>query len=989
MAEQYKEGQVLKGSDGKTYVVVGGVPREQIAGPSVQGGIYRLPTSPQKAAKEEREVRSAQLAEEAAVRAAESAEISKAAEGRAVSEDERKRVKELRDAYRGEDAVRDYEKAFPNYVAALKTGPNEDLTLLYLFNKTVDPDSTVGASDMENINASDARLPAAVQGALRELRASDGKFTDAARASIRSGLHKVITEKNQAYKFTRDRFTSDAQSDVYNVDPMLVVGQPFGTQQQVDDVKSYWRKEYERNPESIPEAYRREEVAVPALKVAEAGGPRAADRDIAVARALQSAWQAGNSIERLNKITQSMGTDPLPPATIKALEEDTKRQIKFTPFMAPTKDVTEDMGFVASAIEAVTGEERSTAETQSLPDWTTMPELNQLSTSSAAASLGTMFTSPEESVKIIQSNYPGVQVRQDEKGNFIMRSENGQEYAIKPGFRWSDVPRVAGGILAFIPSAGAKTVAGAAGSAGLTQGIIEATQAATGGTYNPEEVAMATGFGAGGKYLEQIVPPAIAAVRGMRRGPEVPLGGVPEVPAGMGGAVPEMPPMAPAQAAPMAATETVVEGAAPRVFEAGETVGGMRGGGAAMLDEAAIRAQRAQELPVPIELARFQRSRLFEEQQRARELAKNAEIGGPIRERLADQQQALRQNFDKFIDATGAEITENLRETGVAVDDALRKLARVAKARVNVLYKRAERAGETQEPISYQGLLDFINEQTPTTREKLAPVLKGVQEQLAKNDPTNSGMIAINSLEDVRKFINKVAQDGTPDSVYGKDMKAIIDGLTEGKGGELYQAARNARIQEANLFENTAIVRDLMKMKPGTTDRAVALANIAERAIWSGSASVDDIAKLKGALDLASNRGQRAWRELQGATMEHIRDQAYKGVSRDESGQIVINPQSLNTVINTLDRSGKLDVVFDKKTAELLRTVNSVAQDMFTAPPGSVNNSNTSSAVLNAVDMVVTYLAAGIPFQSGQVLNSFRKSLQERGLKKEVKRLLD
>lgn len=935
------------------------------------------------------ELQAAQLAKESAARAETSSIISQAAEQRAVSEDERKRVEALRGAYRGEDAVKDYEKAFPNYVAALKTGPNEDLTLLYLYAKTIDPQSTVGASDMENINASDARLPAAVQGALRELRASDGKFTDAARTSIRSGLHKVITEKNQAYKFTRDRFTSDAQSDVYNVDPMLVVGQPFGTQQQVDDVKSYWRKEYERNPESIPEAYRREEVAVPALKVAEAGGPRAADRDIAVARALQSAWQAGESIERLNEITQSMGTDPLPPATIKALEEDTNRQIKFTPFMAPTKDATEDMGFVAGAIEAVTGTERSTAETQSLPDWTTMPELNQLSTSSAAASLGTMFTSPEESVKIIQSNYPGVQVRQDEKGNFIMRSENGQEYAIKPGFRWSDVPRVAGGILAFIPSAGAKTVAGAAGSAGLTQGIIEATQAATGGTYNPEEVAMATGFGAGGKYLEQIVPPAIAAVRGMRRGPEVPLGGAPEVPAGMGGAVPEMPPMAPAQAAPMAATETVVEGAAPRVFEAGETVGGMRGGGAAMLDEAAIRAQRAQELPVPIELARFQRSRLFEEQQRARELAKNAEIGGPIRERLADQQQALRQNFDKFIDATGAEITENLRETGVAVDDALRKLARVAKARVNVLYKRAERAGETQEPISYQGLLDFINEQTPTTREKLAPVLKGVQEQLAKNDPTNSGMIAINSLEDVRKFINKVAQDGTPDSVYGKDMKAIIDGLTEGKGGELYQAARNARIQEANLFENTAIVRDLMKMKPGTTDRAVALANIAERAIWSGSASVDDIAKLKGALDLASNRGQRAWRELQGATMEHIRDQAYKGVSRDESGQIVINPQSLNTVINTLDRSGKLDVVFDKKTAELLRTVNSVAQDMFTAPPGSVNNSNTSSAVLNAVDMVVTYLAAGIPFQSGQVLNSFRKSLQERGLKKEVKRLLD
>ena len=65
MAEQYQEGEVLKGSDGKTYIVVGGVPREQVSAPAIEGGVYRLPTSPQKAAEEARKERGAEIAESA------------------------------------------------------------------------------------------------------------------------------------------------------------------------------------------------------------------------------------------------------------------------------------------------------------------------------------------------------------------------------------------------------------------------------------------------------------------------------------------------------------------------------------------------------------------------------------------------------------------------------------------------------------------------------------------------------------------------------------------------------------------------------------------------------------------------------------------------------------------------------------------------------------------------------------------------------------
>lgn len=923
--------------------------------------------------------RQEQRAEESQAMEAERLGLSQAGEARSGRKEIRESARELRSEFNGLDPVRDYQKALPNYVAALKTQETGtgDLALVYYFAKTIDPGSAVQQGEMDNIQATDSRLPALAQKALRELRLANGKFTKEARDGLRRELQGIIAQRNQAYNSERDRYSQIASSPEYGVDPEIVIGPHFG-QRFYNDIDEYWKSK----------------APPPPAASGGAEGPR-----VSVTPEQSKEYFGG-------KVFYDENGNIVGPGYEGGVYDSTGEYQGLVGFVSDESTVNvQDQSapsFFGSLVEGVTGEDRATQITESLPDWTQMPEGGQINWSALKTALGTAFGgSPQEIAQIVQSNFPGTVVWQDAKGNYILRSAmDGKDYAIKPGFQLSDIPRAAA-ITGAAALSGGRTVAGTALREGLMQGVIQTGQRAVGGTFNPEDVALAAVGGAAGKRIEQALPGALQRVRNIRGGGTPPPSG--GMPAG-GAPVAPVAPTAPAamEVAPELSPQAMAglraaPGEAPvidplasaRVFQPGESAPGMRGGGAAQLDEAAIRVQRAQELPVPIELARFQRSRLFEEQQRARELAKNAEVGGPIRERLAQQQEALRLNFDRFIDETGAEIVSNPRETGIVVDEALKKLAKVSKARVNVLYKRAERAGETQEPISYQGLVDFINEQNPTTREQLAPVLKSVEEQLRKNDPTGSGMIPINALESIRKLINKTAQPGTPNEVYGRDMKGIIDTLTEGKGGELYQAARRARIEQANLFENTAIVRDLMKMKPGTTDRAVALEDIAQRAIWGGSSSVDDINKLKNALDMASSRGKRAWRELQGATMEYIRDQAYKGISRDESGQIVISPAALNTAITAMDRAGKLDAVFDKKTAEMLRTINSVAQDMFTAPPGSVNNSNTSSAILNAVDMAITYMASGLPFQGGQVLNSFKKSLQERGLKKEVKRLLD
>ena len=172
------------------------------------------------------------------------------------------------------------------------------------------------------------------------------------------------------------------------------------------------------------------------------------------------------------------------------------------------------MGFFEGLVESVTGRARATPETQTLPEWTSMPELNQMSVASFKTALGTLLSNPKETVQILQANFPGVQIRQDAKGNYLMRSSVDQkEYAIPPGFTMGDIPRAAGAVAAFTPAGRAVTIPGAIVTAGATQAAIEASQAATGGEFSPKEVAISAATGPAGQILQRVAPPVVQAVK--------------------------------------------------------------------------------------------------------------------------------------------------------------------------------------------------------------------------------------------------------------------------------------------------------------------------------------------------------------------------------------------------------------------------------------------------------------------------------------------
>jgi len=230
------------------------------------------------------------------------------------------------------------------------------------------------------------------------------------------------------------------------------------------------------------------------------------------------------------------------PVPLSDLPDELKGQTVPESDLPITKPVEQKPGFIASIGEMITGSRRATPETQTLPEWTGMPELNQMSVASFKTALGTLLSNPKETVQILKANFPGVQVRQDAKGNYLMRSSVDQkEYAIPPGFTMGDIPRALGGIAAFTPArapmaALSRTIPGAVAFGAGTQAAIEATQAGTGGTFDVANVGMAGAGGAFGlglqKGIQAATPIARQALQRIRQRPVTqpgaPMAAVPE-----------------------------------------------------------------------------------------------------------------------------------------------------------------------------------------------------------------------------------------------------------------------------------------------------------------------------------------------------------------------------------------------------------------------------------------------------------------------------
>ena len=182
----------------------------------------------------------------------------------------------------------------------------------------------------------------------------------------------------------------------------------------------------------------------------------------------------------------------------------------------PEVNPAEGASFTQGVSDAFTGADRATPEIEALGEIGNAPELNEMSWSAFKTSLGLLATGDEEKAKaVIQSNIPDAQFTTDSKGNAIVNLPSGQYALNKPGVSPQDVARGVFNLAAFTPAGRAATIGRAAGGAAATEGALQATtQQLGGGDITPEEIALAGGFGAAGKGIENVIGAGYRAARG-------------------------------------------------------------------------------------------------------------------------------------------------------------------------------------------------------------------------------------------------------------------------------------------------------------------------------------------------------------------------------------------------------------------------------------------------------------------------------------------
>jgi hypothetical protein len=449
----------------------------------------------------------------------------------------------------------------------------------------------------------------------------------------------------------------------------------------------------------------------------------------------------------------------------------------------------------------------------------------------------------------------------------------------------------------------------------------------------------------------------------------------------------EPPAPAPARVEPTLETVIPTAGAPGESMGTAMAPGGAARGsvGAAAAPDAVRRVTTAESLRVPVTLTRGAATR--EAEQLAFENAQiKTNLGGPLRNRAEENNLQILQNFDATIDATGAKVAfAGPSATGGSVVNALSAGWEAAKNKTRVAYKKARTSPEAQAAVDTNSvvtikagvkggeditdsLIDYINKkitglpssEVPDTARKLL-----VKMDLASFDDAGnliSKPATVGKLEDFRKELSGTAKVGDEVGLRQETiLKKLVDAQTDPVSGPLYKEARALRTKQANKFEDRAIVARLIKNRAGMKDPQVAVDQVFQRSILNGSP--EEITFLKRVLLTSGKDGQQAFKELQAATAQHIRDQSTSGVGTDSAGRALVSPAKLNQVVSQLDKNGRLDVIFGKQEAARIRDLDEVVKYVTTVPPGTlINTSGTTGTLLAALAEAGTYGAtAGIP----------------------------
>lgn len=367
----------------------------------------------------------------------------------------------------------------------------------------------------------------------------------------------------------------------------------------------------------------------------------------------------------------------------------------------------------------------------------------------------------------------------------------------------------------------------------------------------------------------------------------------------------------------------------------------MIGGGAASTDEVILRQQRALEQKIP--LTKGEQLQDFSLLKRESDLPKeNPELAKGLIEFKQGQKQSILKRFEELSEQTGAQYADPTayRKVGSLVDSALVKEFDAKKLKVDNAYQAARDAGETKQVVDTTKLDQWL--ETNAGKAISVPEIKSIKADLDALKKIKNGQITIDDLEELYKSAGQLGEPGKSSGTFMKQVKGVINEMTDGAGGDLYRAARAQRAELGKDFENTYRVAKLLGTRGGYADRAVALDDVFSNVVLEGS--LEEMRTVTKLLKKGGPDGQQAYAELQGQTVQYFKDQ----LTKNASGQLSF--AKLKTAIDTLDREEKLAYMFGKQGRQTLIDVRDTIQDALIKPEGAVNYSNTGSVVARLLD---------------------------------------
>lgn len=417
------------------------------------------------------------------------------------------------------------------------------------------------------------------------------------------------------------------------------------------------------------------------------------------------------------------------------------------------------------------------------------------------------------------------------------------------------------------------------------------------------------------------------------------------------------------------------------------------------------RTAAAGNLPVPMELTKGQATRDPMQLRREENLAQTDE-GRAIRERHIDQNRQIIENLDKLKERAAPKsntpedvgkrvAAEKAKGDTRAIEGALSMAERRSSETVRDLYKKADASPERNMPVTPQPLIDWFTENGAAAAS--VPEINSVAQMLKKFgavtfDEQGKAIanrdLTIGEMENVRKLAVKLQQPGTASGFFMGDLKRVIDWTTRDSGGDIYRSARKARQEHAMQFEEPQAIAKLLDSK-SRTDRKVALEDVWGSTVLRGS--ISDLERVRGTLLKSTDRrvqdaGRKAWRDIAGNTVEYIKNEATKSVALDSAGNMNVSPAALKA---TIDRIGdkKLDLILGKSSADTLRNIAKVTQDVKTLPPykgGSTTVTNFISMMdrfLNKIPIVGHTAVGGVKLlrdlnKSGQATSDVREAMR-------------